>query len=75
MAISDSSQSFRAQKQKTRQALLRRRAEECFVQRTAMHTSSGAACGRDDDGDDAPGLCACVPLRNSKIKEIRARVN
>jgi len=27
-----------------------------------MHTSAGAACGRHDDGGDAPGLRAFVPL-------------
>src|SRR5438270_13471663 len=40
-----------------------------------MHTSAGAACGRDDDGDDAPGMCACVPLRDSKIRQIYVHVN
>jgi len=40
-----------------------------------MHTSAGAACGRDDDGADAPELCACVPLRNSNVKENRPHVN
>jgi hypothetical protein len=41
-------------KQKTRWGFLRQRADECFVLRNSMHTSSGAACGRDDDGGDAP---------------------
>jgi hypothetical protein len=44
----------RPEKQKTRWGLLRQRANECFVLRNSMHTSSGAACGRDDDGGDAP---------------------
>ncbi len=39
-----------------------------------MHTSAGAACGRDDD-DDPRDLCACSPLRNTKIKETRRQVN
>jgi len=43
-----------AAKQKTRWSFLRQRADECFVQRESMHTSSGAAYGRDGDGGDAP---------------------
>jgi len=43
-----------AEKQKTRWSFVRQRADECFVLRNSMHTSSGAACGRDDDGGDAP---------------------
>jgi hypothetical protein len=43
-----------AQKQKTRWGLLRQRADECFVLRNSMHTTSGAAYGRDEDGGDAP---------------------
>src|SRR6266850_1203103 len=39
-----------------------------------MHTSGGAACGRDDDGD-APELCMCRPLQRTKIKEYSPRVN
>jgi len=38
-----------------------------------MHTSAGAACGRDDG--DVPGLCACHSLRNIKVKETRLHVN
>jgi hypothetical protein len=44
----------RHKKQKTRWGLLRQRADECFVLRNAMHTSSGAAYGRDDGGGNAP---------------------
>jgi hypothetical protein len=44
----------RPKKQKTRWGFLRQRADECFVLRNSMHTSSGAAYGRDDDGGDAP---------------------
>jgi hypothetical protein len=45
---------FSRRKQKTRWSFLRQRADECFVLRNSMHTSSGAAYGRDDDGGDAP---------------------
>jgi len=41
-------------KQKNRWDFLRQRADECFVLRNSMHTLSGAAYGRDDDGGDAP---------------------
>jgi hypothetical protein len=44
----------RPKKQKTRWGFLRQRADECFVLRNSMHTSSGAAYGRDDGGCDAP---------------------
>src|SRR2546429_4667215 len=41
-----------------------------------MHTSAGAACGRDDDdGADAPELCVRASLPTSKIEEIFACVN
>jgi hypothetical protein len=40
-----------------------------------MHTSAGAAWGRDDDGADAPELCVRVSLPSSKIEEIFACVN
>src|SRR2546429_6053105 len=41
-----------------------------------MHTSAGAACGRDDDDDaDAPELCVRASLPTSKIEEIFACVN
>src|SRR5438876_12293427 len=41
-----------------------------------MHTSAGAACGRDDDdGADAPELCVRASLTTSKIEEIFACVN
>jgi len=43
-----------ARKTKNPLGLLRQRADECFVSRNSMHTSSGAANGRDDDGGDAP---------------------
>jgi hypothetical protein len=43
-----------AKKQKTRWAYCASGADECFVLRNSMHTSSGAAYGRDDDGGDAP---------------------
>src|SRR6266566_4948215 len=66
--ISSCLPNFLAQKHKTRHAWLRRRAEECFVWRIAMHTSAGAACGRDDDAD-APELCVCVSSPGSKIEE------
>src|SRR6266705_3372809 len=72
--ISSCLPNFLAQKHKTRHAWLRRRAEECFVWRIAMHTSAGAACGRDDDAD-APELCVCVSSPGSKIEEIFACVN
>jgi len=39
-----------------------------------MHTSAGTACFRNGD-DHAPGLCACVPYRNLKIKENASSVN
>src|SRR6266403_315684 len=39
-----------------------------------MHTSGGAACGRDDDGD-AHELGMCRPLQRTKIKEYSPRVN
>jgi hypothetical protein len=38
-----------------------------------MHTSGGAACGRDDDG--APELGVSHSLRNTKVKETRSHVN
>src|SRR6267378_3642293 len=40
-----------------------------------MHTSGGAACGRDDDGGDAPELCMCRSLPRTKIKEYSRPVN
>src|SRR5205823_13912640 len=41
-----------------------------------MHTSAGAACGRDDDdGADAPELCVRASLPTSQIEEIFACVN
>jgi len=41
-----------------------------------MHTSAGAACGRDDDdGADAPEQCVRVSLPTSKIEEIFVCVN
>jgi hypothetical protein len=44
-----------ALKTKNPLGLLRQRADECFALRNSMHTSSGAAYGRDDgDGGDAP---------------------
>jgi hypothetical protein len=43
-----------AEKQKTRWSFVRQRADECFVSRNSMHTSSGAACGLDDGGGDPP---------------------
>jgi len=48
------SRKLTAQKTKNPLGLLRQRADECFVLRNSMHTSSGAAYGRDDDGGDAP---------------------
>jgi hypothetical protein len=39
-----------------------------------MHTSAGAACGRDDDAD-APELSMCRSSRNSKVKESARHVN
>jgi hypothetical protein len=38
-----------------------------------MHTSAGAACGRDDGG--APELCVCRSSRNIKVMETRLHVN
>jgi hypothetical protein len=38
-----------------------------------MHTSAGAACGRDDDG--APEVSVCHSLQNMKVKETRLDVN
>src|SRR5882724_5412174 len=38
-----------------------------------MHTSAGAACGRDDD--NAPELRMCRSLRTLKVKEIARHVN
>jgi len=38
-----------------------------------MHTSGGAACGRDDDG--GPGLWVCQSLWRTKIKDYSPRVN
>jgi len=40
-----------------------------------MHTSAGAACGRDDDGGDAPELYVCRSFLVSKIKELVEPVN
>jgi hypothetical protein len=37
-----------------------------------MHTSTGAACGRDDD---APELRVCRSFRTLKVKEIAWHVN
>jgi hypothetical protein len=38
-----------------------------------MHTSGGAAYGRDDDG--APEVFVCRSLQNTKVKETRLYVN
>src|ERR1700674_2589194 len=40
-----------------------------------MHTSGGAACSRDDDGDGALELYLWRTFRNTKVKESRPRVN
>ena len=40
-----------------------------------MHTSGGAACGRDDDGGGASELCVCQSLRITKIREYSPCVN
>jgi hypothetical protein len=44
-------QNLSPEKQKTRWGFLRQRADECFVLRNSMHTSSDAAWGCDDGGD------------------------
>src|SRR6266403_5815589 len=38
-----------------------------------MHTSAGAACGRDDDG--APELFVCRSSQTMRVKETRLYVN
>jgi len=40
-----------------------------------MHTSAGAAWGRDDDGGDAPELYVCGSFQVSKVKELVEPVN
>ena len=40
-----------------------------------MHTSVGAACGRDDDGDDAPEMEMRYTLRISKLIQAASDVN
>jgi len=40
-----------------------------------MHTSAGAACGRDDDRGDAPELYVCGSFPLSKLKELGEPVN
>src|SRR5438094_5167109 len=40
-----------------------------------MHTSAGAACGRHDDGGDAPELYVCGSFPISKVKELVGPVN
>jgi hypothetical protein len=70
-----SSPEYSQPKNKKPAGLIAPAGQECFVYRIAMHTSAGAACGRDDDEDDAPEVFVRRSLQNIKVKQSRLYVN